>query len=168
VGLSGPRPQWTAALETACALPVHARAGPGRQLSGTRGSGYVARSANRSVSFAGLLEPTPGLEPGALHYERTTSEGRASTRGHGRARSRRNLTGFAPLSVDAHARACPSSRTRFVPATPLESRRQILTRPRPGSAPRSTCPQRSPPIWLKAGRPADALNRIEGGRTAAI
>jgi hypothetical protein len=57
---------------------------------------------------------------GPLHYERTTSEERASTRGHDLA-GNRSLS--RPLPWTRVPAACPSSRTRFVPATPLESRR---------------------------------------------
>jgi len=72
-------------------------------------------------------KPTPGLEPGTPSYERTTSEGRASTRGHAWARfSWRSST----FTVTAGGRAPARARAR-VPV--LYPRRQPEPTCRPGS-----------------------------------
>ena len=55
---------------------------------------------------------------GPLHYEGRTSEGHASTRGHGRARSRWKPRGSMGHAVDVRGRPCPHSCTRFVSASP--------------------------------------------------
>jgi hypothetical protein len=66
-----------------------------------------------SASYFQSRRPDSNRRP--LHYEGKTSEGRASTRGYARARLSWRSDGFTALQVDARARPCPSSRTRFVP-----------------------------------------------------
>jgi hypothetical protein len=66
-----------------------------------------------SASYFQSRRPDSNRRP--LHYEGKTSEGRASTRVHARARFSWRSDGFTALQVDARARPCPSSRTRFVP-----------------------------------------------------
>jgi hypothetical protein len=107
-------------------------------------SGCSMRAAN------GLIEQSrrPDSNRGPLHYEGKTSEGRASTRGHARARFSWRFGDCSALAVDVRARPCPSLRTRFVPGrsrTVGQARKRCARLPAPAT-----------PSALEVGRAGNA------------
>jgi hypothetical protein len=73
------------------------------------------RHRAKRFSPANRQSRRPDSNRGPLHYEGRTSRRRASTRGHERLRSRWKLCRSCARAADARGRACPGSRTRFVP-----------------------------------------------------
>src|SRR5918994_990673 len=70
------------------------------------------RCRGKRFSPANRRKPTPGLEPGPLHYERRTGRGSASTQGHSRGRSCRNRTFSRPTAHIRPTRGRATHRAR--------------------------------------------------------
>jgi hypothetical protein len=81
--------------------------GSGETLTHPRAHRRLLVRQHERADLQGFLEPAPGLEPGTPSL-RGTSEGRAGTRGHARARLSWRSDGFTALAVDERARPCPS------------------------------------------------------------